>query len=113
MLTYIVMLYCTGVVIEGPSNVMYHPGMTPLPIEITCKVSLGTIKLWMINSSTSYWLYIQLFEGRLPGHRLLTTDNILISSPVNNTKYTCVSYAYQDEIEYFSYPAYVIIAGKL
>ena len=105
------MLYCTGTVIEGPSNVTYHPGITPLPIEITCNVSIGTVKLWMINNS--YWLYIQLFEGRLPGHRLNETDNILISSPVNNTKYTCVSYAYQDEIEFFSYPGYVIIAGEL
>ena len=105
------MLYCTGAVIEGPSNVTYHPGITPLPIEITCNVSIGTVKLWMINSS--YWLFKQVFEGRLPGHRLNETANILISSPVNNTKYTCVSYAYQDEIEFFSYPGYVIIAGEL
>ena len=105
------MLFCTGVVIEGPSNVTYFPGITPLPIEMTCNISTGTEKLWTINNS--YWLYNELYEGRLPGHSLSETDNILINSPVNNTKYTCVSYAYEEEYEYFSYPGYVIVAGEL
>ena len=65
---HIVVYYYTGVVIDGPSDVIYHPGVTPLPIEIACNVSMGTVKLWTINSS--YWLYIKLFEGRLPGHSL-------------------------------------------
>ena len=95
---------CTGAIIEGPSNVTYLPGVTPLPIELTCNVS-GTAA-WRVNG-TNYFLG-ELTNGDLPGHNR-TGKNILVNSPVNNTEYICVS---ADGSVTRSDPAYVIIASE-
>ena len=97
--------YSTGVIIEGPSNVTYLPGVTPLPIELTCNVT-GTA-VWRVNG-TSYNL-TDLTNGSLPGHSRNGT-NILVISPVNNTEYICV--ALTNDGETLSDPAYIIVAGK-
>ena len=93
-----------GAIIEGPSNVTYIPGLTPLPIELTCNVT-GVVA-WRVNG-TSY-LLIDLTDGELSGHNRRGT-NILVNSPVNNTEYICVSAT--NEGETHSNPAYIIIVG--
>ena len=95
----------TGTVIEGPSNVTYLPGLTPLPIELTCNVT--GVALWRIDD-VSYTL-TDLTNGLLPGHSR-TGTNILVNSPVNNTEYICVSTTNDGETS--SDPAYIIIAGE-
>ena len=102
---YIICTYCTGTVIEGPSDVLYRPGQTPLPIELTCNVT--GVALWQVNG-TNYRLD-ELDDGNLPGHSR-TGTNILVDSPVNNTEYICVSQTNNDSD--VSDPAYIIIAGK-
>ena len=95
----------TGIIFEGPSNVTYLPGVTPLPIELTCNVTGVTI--WSVSGS-SYTLG-ELTNGRLPGHNRNGT-NILVNSPVNNTEYTCISLTNDGAV--LSDPAYIIIAGE-
>ena len=94
-----------GTIIEGPSNVTYLPGLTPLPIELTCNVT--GVAAWRVNG-TSYIL-ADLTNGELPGHSR-TRTNILVNSPVNNTEYICISATNDGETT--SDPAYIIIAGE-
>ena len=94
-----------GTVIEGPSNVTYLPGLTPLPIKLTCNVT--GVAAWRVNG-TSYILS-DLTSGDLPGHSR-TGTNILVNSPMNNTEYICVSQT--NDGETISDPVYVIIAGE-
>ena len=94
-----------GAIIEGPSNVTYLPGVTPLPIELTCNVT-GVVS-WRVNS-TAYTLS-QLDNGALPGHSR-TGTSILVNTPVNNTEYICVSQTNDGDI--ISDPSYIIIAGE-
>ena len=96
---------CIGTVIEGPSNVTFFSGMTPLPIELTCNVT--GVALWFVNG-TDYRLST-LTNGALSGHNV-TGTNILVNSPENNTEYICVSQTNNGDIN--SDPAYIIIAGK-
>ena len=94
-----------GTVIEGPSNVTYLPGLTPLPIELTCNVT-GTAA-WRVNGSD--YILSSLANGALPGHSR-TGANILVNRPVNNTEYICVSQI--DNGATISDPAYIVIAGE-
>ena len=103
---YVNALY-TGTIIEGPGNVTYLPGLTPLPIELTCSVT-GRVTAWIVND-TNYDI-VQLINRVLPGHTLIGTS-ILVNSPVNNTKYTCV-FENDDGNETYSDTAYVVIAGE-
>ena len=98
-------VYYVGIVIEGPSNITYVPGLTTLPIELTCSVT--GVASWEVNS-TIYRLD-QLDNGDLPGHSR-TGTNILVDSPVNNTEYICVSQT--NDGSTLSDPAYIIIAGE-
>ena len=102
---YIMCMYCAGIFIEGPRNVTYLPGLTPLPIELTCNI-IG-FPIWEVNG-TNYRLD-ELDDGELLGHSR-TGSNILVNSPINNTEYICVSQAINGS--YFSDPAYVVVAGK-
>ena len=97
----------TGAINEGPSSVIYLPGVTPLPIELTCRAT-GSVIAWIVND-TNYDV-VQLINRALPGHELANT-NILVNSPVNNTEYICV-FENDDGNETYSDPAYVVIAGK-
>ena len=48
---YMVLMYvhtCVGAVIEGPRNITYLPGVTPLPIELTCNITTG-VAIWSVN----------------------------------------------------------------
>ena len=53
----------TGIIFEGPSDVTYIPGLTPLPIELTCNVS--GIALWRVNGTT--FTLSSISNGALPG----------------------------------------------
>ena len=96
-----------GSIIEGLSDVTYLPGLTPLPIELTCNVT-GVVTAWRVNG-TSYTRN-QLTNGSLSGHNR-TGANILVNIPVNNTQYFCV-FLDDNTNEGNSDPAYIIIAGK-
>ena len=100
---------CTGAIIEGPSNVTYLPGLTPLPIELTCNAS-GLILGWRLNRSVAVYTLGSLTNGVLPGHGRRGT-NILVNIPVNNTEYICVSQT-NNFTEISSDPADIIIAGE-
>ena len=97
---------CTGAIIEGPSSVTYLPGLTPLPIELTCNVT--EIALWRVNNEL--YTLTELSSGVLSGH-CRNGMNILVNIPVNNTEYICVSQINSSNIS--SDPAYIVIAGKL
>ena len=99
------MVCIVGSITEGPSNVTYLPGLTPLPIELSCNVT--GVATWRVNG-TSYALS-SLINGALLGHSA-TGTNILVNSPVNNTEYICVSLTIDGETN--SDPAYIIIAGE-
>ena len=94
-----------GTIIEGPSNVTYLPGLTPLPIELTCNVT--GVAIWRVNG-TAYVL-TDITNEALPGHNH-TGTNILVNSPVNNTEYICVSLTNDGVVS--SDPSYIIIAGN-
>ena len=97
---------CVGTAIEVPSIVIYFPGRTILPIELTCNVT-GTVTAWIVNDTA--YTRIQLTNGALPGHSR-TRANILVNSPINNTKYICVSL--NDDVETYSDPSYIYVAGE-
>ena len=96
------MYTCTGIIIEGPSNVTYLPGVTPLPIELTCNIT-GEISLWSINDTV-------FTPTNLPAGHRTNGFNLLIDTPINNTEYVCVSVMDGNQIR--SAPAYLIFAGK-
>ena len=96
---------CVGTIIEGPSNVTYLPGLTPLPIELTCNIT--GVAVWRVNGS--YYFLNDLTSGLVPGHNA-TGTNILVNSPVNNTEYICALLDVGGNTE--SDPAYIIIAGE-
>ena len=105
-------MYCftplyVGTIIEGPSNVTYIPGLTPLPIELTCNVT--GLALWRVNNSVTAYTLSSLESGALPGHSR-DESNILINSPVNNTEYICVSSTVGGDDS--SNPAFVVVAGE-
>ena len=91
--------------IAGPSSVTYLPELTSLPIVLTCNVT--GIATWTVND-TDYTL-ANLADGELPGHNH-TGTNILVTSPVNNTEYICVSLTNDGKTR--SVPAYIVIAGE-
>ena len=100
------MIYnCIGTIIEGPSNVTYLPGLTSLPIELTCNVTGEAV--WIVNGSNH--LVDSLTSGLLSEHNVSGT-NILVNCPVNNTEYICVSSEIGGNIK--SDPAYIIISGE-
>ena len=102
--------YCiaTGtVIIEGPSNVTYLPGLIPLPIELTCIVT--GVAVWSVNGMA--YSLTSLTNGAVPEHNV-TGTNILVYSPVNNTEYVCISQTNDSETR--SVPAYInIITGTI
>ena len=102
---YIYVTNCTGNIIEGPSNVTYLPGLTSLPIELTCNIT--GVAAWRIDNVT--YTLTQLTNGVPQGHSRIGT-NVLVNSPVNNTEYICLSTTNDGEIR--SDPAYIIIAGE-
>ena len=103
MNNYMNILY-TGPILEGPSNITYIPGLTPLPIELICNVTL--VPVWIVNGTI--YLLSQLTNGLLPRHSRRGL-NILVNIPVNNTEYICVSTI--NSIYALSDPAYITIAS--
>ena len=98
-----------GFVYEGPSNVIYFPGRTQLPIELICNVTgLPTWRVTINNIVDEYTLNA-LFRGELNGHNI-SGNNILINVPVNNSEYVCVSNEGTTAIP--SDPGFLFVAGK-
>ena len=99
-------MYTTGIIIEGPSNVTYIPGRTPLPIELTCNIT--GFPSWRVNGT----LYSvgDLRAGMPEGHDI-SGSNIVINIPMNDTEYICIS-SVLDAADVTSPPAFLYIAGK-
>ena len=57
---------CTSTIIEGP-NVIYLPGLTLLPIKLTCNVT-GTVIGWSVNGVDRF------VGGALMGHNIAGID---------------------------------------
>ena len=89
MYVYVALIYDTKHVgtttVEEPGVVIYHPGVTILPIELTCDASPGVA--WLVND-TSY-IIIQLQNGNLPGHNVSGRNILITSIPMNNSRYVC------------------------
>ena len=100
-------IFLAGTIVEGPQNVIYLLGQTPLPIELTCITTEGTVS-WRVNG-TGYTLSA-ISAGVLPGHNR-TGTNILVNNPVNNTEYICVSMTFGNS-DTLSDPAYIIVPGE-
>ena len=90
----------------GSGDVIYIPGQTPLPIELTCNIT-GLFVTWEVDAVT--YTVPNINDGNLPGHRALGI-NILIDVPMNNTKYICVSNNQTNVIDR-SEPAFLYVAG--
>ena len=108
---YVCTYICTvGVVIEGPSTVIYFPGQTMLPIELMCNVT--GFKTWEVTiNGIEYELTPgALLVGDLAGHNVTANHNIVINVPVNNSRYICVSNVLSQTTS--SDPAFLYIAGK-
>ena len=102
------LLLYIGIVIEGPSNVTYIPGQTPLPIELICNVT--GFPTWIVDGSD--YTLSSLIGGGLTGHNVSGT-NILVEAPVNNTEYICVSNSVMTGLETDrSEPAFLSVARK-
>ena len=102
---YACMLH-VGTIIEGLNNVIYIPGQTPLPIELTCNIT-GLFVTWEVDNVT--YTIGNINGGRLVGHRA-SGINILVDVPMNNTKYICVSNNETNVIGR-SEPAFLYVAG--
>ena len=101
---------CIGIVKEGPSSVIYFPGQTPLPIELICNVTgFATWRVDFNNGTNGEFTPNGLLSGNLDGHSV-SGPNILISVPVNNTEYVCVSNEGRNAS--LSDSAFLYIAGK-
>ena len=100
-----------GIIIEGPSTVIYFPGQTMLPIELMCNVT--GFKTWVvtINGTEDEFTLNGLAVGQLAGHGINADDNILINVPMNNSRYICVSNV-ASQRTLLSDPAFLYIAGK-
>ena len=96
-----------GTVIEGPNDVIYIPGQTPLPIELICNIT-GPFVTWEVDAVT--YTIGNINDGNLPGHRASGTNILLVDVPMNNTKYTCVSNNLTNVIGR-SEPAFLYVAG--
>jgi len=90
-----------GIIVHSPSNVTYLPGVTPLPIELTCDVTQGLG--WIVNNNG--FLFNQIASG-LPGHNHNGENIVIINTPINNTQYTC-----SDGI-IIGQPYYTFVAGE-
>jgi len=96
--------YVAGVVIQGPSIVIYFPGQSP--VQLACKTSAGIIG-WSINDS------LTITPGDIntrKGHSLNGTK-LVIDNPINNTKYVCISI--RSTLNLRSDPVFLFVAGNL
>ena len=71
--------------VEEPGVVLYHPGVTVLPIKLTCDVSPGVG--WLVNGIS--YLLNQLQNGNLPGHNVNGSNVLITNIPMNNSQYVC------------------------
>ena len=74
--------------------------MTPLPIELTCDVTAAVV--WRVNNTN--YVFSDIMNGFLQGHDT-NGINILIITPVNNTKYVCRNATNNGD------PYYISVAG--
>ena len=99
-------MYIAGNIIEGPSNVTYIPGRTPLPIVQICNVT--GFPGWRINGTLRS--AVEFLAGIVYGHNI-SGANILINVPMNDTEYVCTSNAVGVPAV-VSPPAFLYIAGE-
>jgi len=76
--------YLGGTIVHSPSNVIYLPGVTPLPIELTCDVTPGVAWIVVNNSISNIYLLNRL-ASELPGHNRNGVNIVINDTPINNT----------------------------
>ena len=89
----------TGTLLSSPRNFTFFPGITPLPIQLTCDVTLLPVA-WKVNN-----IAILLFK--LPSRQYDRNGNdILINNPMSNSEYICSNGRTDGQ------PYYIFFAGK-
>jgi len=78
-----------GTIVQSPSNVTYLPGVTPLPIELTCDVTAGVGWIVVNNGISNGFFLSDLANGLLLGHNVSGVNIVINDIPINNTQYTC------------------------
>ena len=88
-----------GTLLSSPRNFTFFPGITPLPIQLTCDVTLLPVA-WKVNN-----IAILLFT--LPSRQHDRNGNdILINNPMSNSEYICSNGRTDGQ------PYYIFVAGK-
>lgn len=90
-----------GIIIQSPTNFIYLPGQTPLPITLTCDISPGAG--WRVNNQV--YFISNLLMGSPQGHNV-TGINIVIFTPMNGTRYACITGRADGD------PYYIFVAGE-
>jgi len=103
---YIIIHTYIGTNVHSPSNVTYLPGVTPLPIELTCDITPGVGWRVLNNSINNRFFLSDLANGSLPGHSLNGTNIVINDIPMNNTQYTCTDGTINGQ------PYYIFVAGE-
>ena len=84
-------IICVGTTtVEEPGVVIYHPGVTVLPIELTCDVSPGVA--WLVNGDA--YLPNEVQSGSLQGHNVSGSNILITSNLMNNSQYVCTDNIY-------------------
>ena len=72
---------------NDPKTVVVFPGQQNVVLE--CEVSgADFIVSWNINGTE--YTSDQLTNGNLPGHNIINGTDIIVTTPHNNTSYTCI-----------------------
>ena len=91
--------YITGTILPGPRSFIFHPGITPLPIQLTCEFSPYVIG-WKVNNRA-----FVLFQLASNGYDIIG-NNLLINNPQNNSEFNCTNGETPGQLYY------IFIAGK-
>ena len=87
-----------GTTVPGPSNFTYLPGVTSLPLQLTCDIAGGIA--WKVNKTT--YVFNQLAGIGLDRNGA----NLMINNPANNSQYICTDSITDGQ------PYYTLVAGE-
>ena len=98
MYAYNYYFYNVGTILPAPANFTFFPGITPLPIQLTCDVTSRVA--WIVNGQAIVFYQLASYGYDYNGY------NILINNPKNNSEYICANG------RIFGKPFYIFVAGK-
>ena len=94
-------IHTIGTIIQSPVNFTYLPNLTVLPIELVCDIT--PVAGWLVNNSR---YFLSDLMNEMPSEHNRNGTNILIITPMNNTKYRCSNGINLGEL------SYIFVAGK-